>query len=311
MPKAAKTYHPQSQTQRQRFAVAAIIFLSSAVVCGSMALIALPVPADTADQPANTITDDVSSQQDSTASLAAADEGGAIGEYRALSQSTSSERADNISLAAAAIDGAIIEPNASFSFNDTVGDVAADEHYQDAPAIIGNSLQNAHGGGISQVSSALYVAALSAGMIIDERHAHTAVVDYVPLGLDATLTSNDWDLRITNPYDEPVRIAAIAEGQAVTVRIIGPPLVEGRVIEPGSKIDEYHPADEVRDEQAAGSEGQEDYLRGKEYYVVSSYRLYYQDGVLTDTETLAKDTYVVLTGTDTAGGATEGGGNPI
>ncbi|MDR2109353.1 MAG: VanW family protein [Coriobacteriales bacterium] len=227
-----------------------------------------------------------------------------IGEYRAVSQGTDRARAQNIGLTAATIDGIKLEPQASFSFAETVGDPDENQNFQDAPAIPGDQAQLTRGGGISQVTSALYIAALTSGLTIDERHPHAVTVDYAPVGLDAAYVFGTADLRITNPYDYPVTIVADAVEQTVIVRIIGHPLQDGLYFEPVAKLVEYQTADG----SSVDATGVDPALQEESYCVVESSRLHYLNGVLTRTELLSLDTYQVLE--DSSVMATGGGVDP-
>lgn len=82
-----------------------------------------------------------------------------IGSYEAISQSDDDERAENLRLAAEAINGYVIEPGATFSFNEVVGDTTAERGYKEAPVLYSSGLGSSDGGGICQVSTALYIAA--------------------------------------------------------------------------------------------------------------------------------------------------------
>lgn len=93
-----------------------------------------------------------------------------IGSYEAISQSDDDERAENLRLAAEAINGYVIEPGATFSFNEVVGDTTAERGYKEAPVLYSSGLGSSDGGGICQVSTALYIAAVKADLEIVERH---------------------------------------------------------------------------------------------------------------------------------------------
>ncbi len=127
----------------------------------------------------------------------------------------------NIVLAARLLDGALLAPNQEFSLNARLGPRAADRGFQPAPAIVGYALVNQTGGGVCQLASTLYNAALLAGLKITERYPHTLVVPYVPLGLDATLNWDNRDLKLVNNTGYPVYIGAHVRGDRLTVRIFG------------------------------------------------------------------------------------------
>lgn len=63
-----------------------------------------------------------------------------IGSYEAISQSDDDERAENLRLAAEAINGYVIEPGATFSFNEVVGDTTAERGYKEAPVLYSSGL---------------------------------------------------------------------------------------------------------------------------------------------------------------------------
>lgn len=154
-----------------------------------------------------------------------------IGSYEAISQSDDNERAENLRLAAEAINGYVIEPGATFSFNEVVGDTTAERGYKEAPVLYSSGLGSSDGGGICQVSTALYIAAVKADLEIVERHPHSVPSDYAPIGLDATIVYGSRDLRIKNNTDFPITIYAKAVGQTVSVNLLGKPRDDGITID--------------------------------------------------------------------------------
>lgn len=209
-----------------------------------------------------------------------------VSEYKASSQSDDLGRVNNIELAVAALNETVIQPGEVFSFNGITGDTENDERYEVAPTVYGNEIAYARGGGICQVSTALYVAALEADMEIVERHPHSMVVDYAPIGLDATLVYGIMDLRLKNTTDEPMKIVAASEGQTVTIKIYGKELKEGLSVVATSKIIERRDASGQQQDIEEGTTPSED-----SYYVVESHRIYYQNGVKANSEYLGTDTY--------------------
>ncbi|THG37320.1 VanW family protein [Adlercreutzia caecimuris] len=203
-----------------------------------------------------------------------------IGEYQAISQSEDPGRSENIRLATEAIDGTVIEPGGTFSFNDVVGNTSAERGYQEAAVIRNGEVAQGDGGGVCQVSTALYIAAVKADMEIVERHPHSVPSDYAPIGLDATIVYGSFDLRLKNNTDHAITIHAKAVGQTVDVSIEGDPLPEGRTVDATSQIVSRYERDD-----AAGT------LR--QYYVSEAFRVYYQDGVRTTRDLLSSDIYQV------------------
>ncbi|MCL2806699.1 MAG: VanW family protein [Coriobacteriia bacterium] len=217
-----------------------------------------------------------------------------IGEHVAVSTNEEAGRNENLRLAAESLNGTIIEAGNTFSFNEVVGDVQNDDRYQLAPVARDDQIVPGRGGGISQVATALYMAALIANLAIDERHAHdTTIIDYVELGLDAAVEYGAMDLRITNSTYQPVTIQASAADSAVTVSLIGEAfLEEEHEIIPSSTTISYHragtglPSDMEFDEVMFNST----------FYMVESFREYHYRGSVVDTQFLSRDTYMVLEG---------------
>ena len=121
-------------------------------------------------------------------------------------------RCENIRLAAARLDGIALQPYGEFSFNGAVGPRTAENGYQTAKVIVQGEFVDGIGGGVCQVSTTLYNAALLSGLTVLEYHAHSLRVGYVPPSRDAMVTAYS-DLRLYNPHAETVYIrAAVGEG---------------------------------------------------------------------------------------------------
>lgn len=203
-----------------------------------------------------------------------------IGEYEAISQSNDPGRRENIRLAAEAVDGTVIQPGEEFSFNEIVGNSSAERGYREAAVIRNGEVALGSGGGICQVSTAIYIAAVKADLEIAERHPHSVPSDYAPIGLDATIVYDQFDLRIKNNTAHPITIRAKALGQTVKVEIVGDPLPEGRTVDATSHI-----VSQYVKEDAAGEE--------RQYYVTESFRVYYQFGQRTTRDLLSSDIYLI------------------
>jgi vancomycin resistance protein YoaR len=117
-------------------------------------------------------------------------------------------RVHNISVSANRINGTLIAPGETFSFNDVLGDVSSFTGYQQAYIIKDGKTVLGDGGGVCQVSSTLFRAILNAGLPITERQAHAYRVSYYEQGsspgLDATVYSPSPDLKFRN--DTPAHI---------------------------------------------------------------------------------------------------------
>ena len=107
-------------------------------------------------------------------------------------------RLNNVQLVAKLIDGTLIAPGDTFSFNGTTGERTADKGFQEAPVIINGELQNGLGGGICQVSTTVFNAAFEAGLPITARTNHALYISHYPLGRDATVNYPDLDLEVSS-----------------------------------------------------------------------------------------------------------------
>lgn len=129
-------------------------------------------------------------------------------------------RANNIQLAASAIDGVIIQPGEVFSFNDEVGPTTRENGYKLATVFFNKEETKGYGGGVCQVSSTLFNAAEMAGMEIIERHTHSLDVAYVEKGRDATTSrKGKLDLKFQNIQSYPVVIRAYTQEGNLTIEL--------------------------------------------------------------------------------------------
>ena len=143
-----------------------------------------------------------------------------------LGQATASSgwdanRNTNIRLSSNAVNGKILLPGEVFSFNQTTGQRTKEKGYKEGGAFIGGEVVTAIGGGICQVSSAIYYASVLADMEIVERYNHAYATGYLPNGTDATVSWGYLDFKFKNNTDRPIKIEAIPNGGTVTVRILG------------------------------------------------------------------------------------------
>ncbi|GAA1784878.1 VanW family protein [Actinomadura chokoriensis] len=130
-------------------------------------------------------------------------------------------RVRNIELAARILDGNIVEPGATFSFNDVVGPRTRSRGYVPAPAIMGARLVKDVGGGICQVSTTLFNAVFRAGLDIRKSRAHTMWMPEYPEGREAAVSYPQLDFTWKNDTGAPVRIQAAYTGSSLTVTLWG------------------------------------------------------------------------------------------
>ena len=132
-------------------------------------------------------------------------------------------RLHNVALVAQLIDGALVAPGKTFSFNGTTGERTAEKGFEEAPVIINGELQTGLGGGICQVSTTVFNAVYEAGLQIDERTNHALYISHYPLGRDATVNYPDLDLKFTNDTDHWLLLRTFVGSGSLTVNLYGTP----------------------------------------------------------------------------------------
>lgn len=125
-----------------------------------------------------------------------------VSEGTSLFHHSAEDRIYNVSLAASRLNGIIIKPGEVFSFDKAVGDISTLTGYRQAYVIQNGKTVLGDGGGVCQVSTTLFRAALNAGLPIVERHQHAYRVGYYeedsPPGIDAAIYSPTVDLKFKN-----------------------------------------------------------------------------------------------------------------
>ena len=130
-------------------------------------------------------------------------------------------RVSNVSLAASRCDEYILLPGDVFSYNGIVGPRTLEAGFKPAPAYVKGETVDEVGGGICQVSSTIYLAALRANLEIVERRNHTYISSYITAGMDATVAYNAIDFKFKNDTEYPIKIEAGVNQRTLTVRIYG------------------------------------------------------------------------------------------
>lgn len=139
-----------------------------------------------------------------------------LGRGESLFRGSIPGRVHNVALAASRVNGVLIPPGETFSFNQTVGDISAATGYKQAYVIKSGRTVLDDGGGVCQVSTTLFRAALNSGLPITERHAHSYRVGYYEQGgwkpgFDATVYAPSYDLKFTNDTPSHILIQANAD----------------------------------------------------------------------------------------------------
>lgn len=132
---------------------------------------------------------------------------------------SSANRINNVTKAAASINGVVLNPGEEFSYNKTLGQRTTASGYLAAGAYSGGQVVQEVGGGICQVSSTLYYCTLIANLEITERTCHYFGVSYLPAGLDATVSWPTPDFKFKNNGEYPIKIASSVDKAKNTVSV--------------------------------------------------------------------------------------------
>jgi len=132
-------------------------------------------------------------------------------------------RVFNVNLASLRINGALVAPGEEFSFNESVGEISRETGYQSAYIISGGKTVLGDGGGVCQVSTTVFRAALNAGLPITERKAHAYRVGYYEQdskpGIDATVYNPTADLKFRNDTDNHILIQTTVDTKNMKMKV--------------------------------------------------------------------------------------------
>ena len=173
---------------------------------------------------------------------------GLFGRISSFSTQTTADRDrnTNIALSAEALNGRVVRPGETLSFNSCTGQRTGAKGYREAGAIAGGVLVDDTGGGVCQTSSTLFNAVIRADLQIVERSAHSWPSSYVNKGEDATVNWPSLDFVFRNNGEFPVFVVAWYADRQVTVEIYGKLLDDGVTIDLRSETTRtIKPSDEV------------------------------------------------------------------
>lgn len=130
-------------------------------------------------------------------------------------------RTNNLKIASNKTNNVVIMPGEVFSFNQVVGKRTVEEGYKDAKVYENGKVVDGLAGGICQVSSTMYDAALLANLEIVERYNHQFTTSYLPGGKDATVVYGIKDFKFRNSRKYPIKIVTSMGGGTITYSIYG------------------------------------------------------------------------------------------
>lgn len=130
-------------------------------------------------------------------------------------------RVNNIHTLGNALDGKLIAPDATFSFNGTVGERTAAKGYKEANAIVDGKLVPQLGGGICQVGTTLFNTVFVSGLPVVERHNHSFYISHYPKGRDATVSWGGPDLKFKNTTGHWLLLSVSYSSSSITMSLYG------------------------------------------------------------------------------------------
>ncbi len=179
-------------------------------------------------------------------------------------------RTTNLILAASKINGTVLMPGESFSFDQIVGERTVAAGYKNAAIFVNGEVEDGLAGGICQISSTLYDAVVGANLEITERHNHSKLTSYLAGGKDATIVWGRYDLKFVNNRQYPIKIEMSVQNGVANATIYG--------IKSGEEYEKI-----TIESQYVGVAGA--------YRVYNAYKVYYQNGAEVKREFLSRDLY--------------------
>ena len=225
-----------------------------------------------------------------------------LGEYSTKFNAADVDRTHNIKIATSSASHILVKPGEVFSLNKSMGPRLAKFGYKEANVIINNELVPGIGGGVCQVSSTLYNAALLSNLKIVERKSHSLPSSYIALGRDATLSEDYIDLKFENNTKYPIYIYGEVKGSWVKFSIYGYDEYPERTVKIKTETIKVTPPQISIIEDPALPEGTEvEEKKAYTGYVVKSYRVVMENGKEVSTEELPLSVYRVVNGVKRVG----------
>lgn len=209
---------------------------------------------------------------------------GIVGQATTYFRTSERNRTHNIRLAASRLDHVFVRPNGVISFNELVGPRTPRHGFKIARVIVKGQFTEDFGGGVCQVAGTLYLAALRSGMEVLQRQRHSRPVDYLPIGLDATVNFGSLDLKLRNPFSTPLYIRTFVKGGKFTVLVLGKrqPNRSYRIVRIVKRENLSHSSVALKPEDKEGMG-----------YRVTVFRLLVENGVTLKRELISSDTYLL------------------
>ena len=144
-----------------------------------------------------------------------------LGTFSTDFSSSSRARATNLQVGSSKINGRVLMPGETLSGYECMQPFTTANGYATAAAYENGQVVDSVGGGVCQIATTLYNAALFAELEITQRQNHSMIVTYVPPSNDAAIAGTYKDIKVTNPYDTPIYVEGGTSGRTLTFTIYG------------------------------------------------------------------------------------------
>lgn len=275
-------YHPETHSRRIDWAL-----LEQAIAAALPRSLEKPVSGDIAlELPLATLEAPVTVR-----SLKAEGVERKIAEFSTSLGASGPGRVHNVKAAAAAVDGTVLAPGAVFDYGKAIEKAQAETGFREAPVIVGGRLQPGVGGGICQVSSTLYNAAIRVGLEMVERQNHSVPVNYLPKGQDATFAQGYINFRFRNNTGKWLVIRTEVKGKVLTVKLFGSfPRNVTYTLE-SKTVEILPPRDQAVADASVPPGGTRVLRKGRTGYIVETYITKRTGGASPERSLLSRDTY--------------------
>lgn len=144
-----------------------------------------------------------------------------LSEFSTKYSASNKNRTTNLILASNKINGTVLMPGETFSYNKVVGERTIQTGYKEAPIYVSGRVEDGIGGGICQITTTLYNAVVYANLDIVERSNHQFVPSYAGPSRDATVVYGAIDFKFKNNRDYPIKITCSVSGGIANFKIWG------------------------------------------------------------------------------------------
>lgn len=226
-----------------------------------------------------------------------------LGHFTTKYDASVKARSNNLALAAGKINGTIVMPGETFSYNKVVGERTIAAGYQEAKIYENGKVVDGLGGGICQISSTLYNAVLDANLEIVSRRNHQFLTSYVGAGRDATVVYGSTDFQFKNTRSYPIKLVCSVKSGIAQIDVYGVKEETEYTVEIRTTVTSTIPYTTTYIEDASMAAGKETVKQnGMNGCKSETYKVLLLNGKVVSKTLLSKDTYnpmqrVVIRGT--------------